>query len=54
MQCEVNTYAPEGKPMHQIVDDLADDNEHFAEIILEGWQQMTSNGYSPQQLLDGP
>ena len=54
MDCPVNDYAPEGKAMHEIVDELASDNEIFAEKFLEGWQQMTSNGYSEGDLIDGP
>ena len=54
MGCPVNDYAPEGKAMHAIVDELASDNEIFAEKFLEGWQQMTSNGYSEGDLVDGP
>ena len=54
MQCDVNTYAPDGKPMHEIVDELASDNELWAEKFLEGWQQMTSNGYASNELVDGP
>ena len=52
MQCDVNTYAPEGRPMHEIVEELASDNELFAEKFLASWQQMTSNGNS--DLEDGP
>ena len=54
MQCGVNDYSPEGKPMYQIVDELAADNEHWAEMFLEGWHQMGSNGYVEGQLVDGP
>ena len=54
MDCKVNTYAPEDKPMHEIVDDLASDNEYFVEVFLAGWQQMTSNGYNSGELVDGP
>ena len=54
MNCEVNTYAPEGKPMHEIVDQFASDNEVWSEKFLEGWQQMTSNGYAAEELVDGP
>ena len=31
--------------MHELIDELASDNELFAEKFLEGWQMMTSNGY---------
>lgn len=54
MKCEVNTYAPEGRPMHEIVEEFASDNEVWAEKFLEGWQQMTSNGYASDELVDGP
>ena len=30
----VTRYAPEGKPMYQIVEDLAEDNEYFAEVHI--------------------
>jgi len=40
--------------MYQIVEELAEDNEYFAEIFLEAWQQFTSNGYTADDLVDGP
>jgi hypothetical protein len=52
MQCSLNTYSPEGMPMHEIVDKLASDNEYWAEQFLEAWQIMTSNGNTG--LTDGP
>ena len=54
MECGVNNYAPEGRALHEIVDNLASDNEHFAEKFFEGWDLMTSNGYSEDELVDGP
>jgi len=54
MNCGVNDYAPEGRELHEIIDDLALDNEHFAEKFFEGWDIMTSNGYSEDELVDGP
>ena len=30
----LNRYAPEGKPMYQIVEELAEDNEYFIEVHL--------------------
>ena len=52
MQCGLNTYSPEGTPMHEIVDKFASDNEYWAEKFLEAWIIMTTNGYS--DLTDGP
>ena len=54
MKCGVNNYAPEGRALHEIVDDLASDNKRFAEKFFEGWDLMTSNGYSEEELVDGP
>ena len=53
-KCKPNPYDMDGtiKPLHEIVDELASDNEVFAEKFLEGWQQMTSNGN--EDLRDGP
>ena len=34
MQCGLNDYAPEGKPVHEIIEELASDNEHFAKVFL--------------------
>ena len=46
MKCGLNEYTPIDRPMHEIVDELASDNEVFAEKFLEGWQMMTNNGYN--------
>ena len=54
MMCDVNTYAPEGKPMHAIVDVFASDNELWAEKFMKSWQQITNNGYAADKLEDGP
>jgi len=58
MNCSRNQYAPEGKPMYQIVEELAEDNEYFIETFLEAWQQFTSNGYNgfngAEELAEGP
>ena len=54
MKCNLNDYAPEGTPMHQIIDDLASDNEYFAEKFLESYGMMISNGYTKSELTDGP
>ena len=36
--------ASDGKPMHEIIDDLASGNEYFAEKFLETFGMMISNG----------
>ena len=67
MKCGLNTYqpnypepfthsdfAPDNRPMHEIIDELASNNEIFAEKFLEGWQMMMNNGYEEGELEDGP
>ena len=54
MNCPPNDHAPKGKPLYKIIDELAADNEVWAEHFLDGWQQMTSNGYKEGDLRDGP
>ena len=46
MKCGLNEYTPIDRPIHEIIDELASDNEVFAEKFLEGWQMMTNNGYN--------
>ena len=45
MKCGLNMHKPVDRPMHEVIDDLATDNELFAEKFLEAWQIMTNNGY---------
>jgi len=52
MKCGMNDYAPEGKAMHQIIEDFASDNELFAEKFIEAFGMMASNGYT--ELNDAP
>lgn len=54
MNCSKNQYAPEGTPLHQVVDELAADNEYWAEMFLEGWHGMVTNQYTEGELRDGP
>ena len=67
-----NDYVPnfgEGKPIHQVVDELASDNEYWAEMFMQvmmmmmmmttmmfmqGWQDMVTNSYTDGELDDGP
>ena len=51
-ECPLNDYAPTGRALHQIVEDLADDHDYFGRMFLEGFERMTSNGYGDQDLQD--
>ena len=52
MVCGKNEYIPEGedKPVYEVVDELAKDNELFAEHFLDGWHIMTTHGYAEAEL----
>ena len=52
MNCAKNQYAPEGTPIHEIVDVYAKDHDIWAKDFLDAWQRMQANGY--ENLKDGP
>ena len=43
--CPLNDYAPEGKALHEIVEEMADDHDIFARNFLAGYERMIENGY---------
>ena len=51
-ECPLNEYAPDGTPLHKIVEDLADDHDYFGRMFLEGFERMTTNGYDENDLND--
>ena len=54
-RCPLNDYAPEGKPLYQIVEDTADDHDVFGQNLLAAFERMIQNGYDPiLDLQDAP
>ena len=51
-ECPLNDYAPDGTPLHKIVEDLADDHDYFGQMFLEGFEKMITNGYDENDLHD--
>ena len=43
--CEKEEYAPEGEPLYQIVDDLAESNENMMKDFAPALEKMILNGY---------
>ena len=43
-------YAPEGVPLNEIVDHMADDQQLFMEVYLDAHEKMINNGYSDDEL----
>ena len=54
LQCGRTTYSPEGETTSDIVEAFADDHDVWAETFLESWDKMVTNGYTSQDLTDGP
>ena len=53
--CPLNDYAPEGKALHKIIEEMADDHDIFAIKLLDAYEKMIQNGYdSKQELHDAP
>ena len=55
MDCGKNRHRPDGKdgkPSFKIVEELADDNEAWAEAFISGWETFSANGYD--NLKPGP
>ena len=54
IDCPKNMYAPEGKPISQIVEEFAVDHDGWAKTFLNAWHKMQANGYGEDKLNDGP
>ena len=54
--CPLNDYAPEGKALHKIVEEMADDHDIFSKKLLDAYEKMIQNGYdySTHELRDAP
>lgn len=54
--CQKNTRQfPEGStPLHEIIDDYADNQQHFIRDFVPAMEKMLANGYAPGDLQDGP
>jgi len=54
VDCEKNSYAPEGEPLHQIVEEFADNQEAWFKDFLTAFDKMSNNGYADGELVEGP
>ena len=44
-ECENENYAPEGKPLFEIVNSFANDGELWLKVYVRATQKMRQNGY---------
>jgi len=52
VNCGLNQYAPEGEPLHQIVEDYADHQDTWIQDFITAFDKMSKNGNT--DLVDGP
>lgn len=52
VNCGLNHYAPEGEPLHQIVEDFADHQDTWIQDFITAFDMMSRNGNT--DLVDGP
>ena len=48
-QCPLNDFTPEGKALHRIVEEMAEDHDMFGARLLAGFERMIENGYEDLQ-----
>jgi len=54
VDCEKQNYAPEGEPLHEIVEEFADDQGAWFKDFLTAFDKMSNNGYEDGDLTEGP
>ena len=52
--CPKEDYAPEGIPLHQLVEFMADDQQLFMEVYIAAHEKMIANGYNVADLDQAP
>ena len=52
--CPKEDYAPEGIPLHQLVESMADDQQLFMEVYIAAHEKMIANGYDETDLEQAP
>ena len=54
VDCGLETYAPEGQPLHAIVDEFADDQQSWMDEFVPALEKMLENGYQADDLVPTP
>ena len=52
--CDLERYAPEGEPLYQIVEQMADDQQLWMDEFVPSLEKMLDNGYQSQELQSYP
>ena len=53
VDCPKQDYAPEGEPLHQIIEEYADNQDLWSRDFLSALDKMSMNGNDPSQLTEG-
>ena len=54
VDCDKQSYAPEGEALSDIVEDFADNQDHWIRDFLTAFEKMSNNGYDASELTEGP
>ena len=54
VDCGLEAYAPDGEPLHQIVEEMADSNENLMKDFAPAMEKMINNGYQADSLDEVP
>ena len=52
--CPKEDYAPDGVPLFELVEEMADDQQEFMKVYIDAHEKMIANGYNDADLDDAP
>ena len=52
--CPKEDYAPEGVPLFELVEEMADDQQEFMKVYIDAHEKMIANGYNDAHLIEAP
>ena len=53
VDCPKQNYAPEGEPLHQVIEEYADNQDRWVRDFLSALDKMSMNGNDPSELTEG-
>ena len=52
--CPKEDHAPEGVPLFELVEEMADDQQEFMKVYIDAHEKMIANGYNDADLIEAP
>ena len=53
VDCPKQNYAPEGEPLHEVIEEYADNQDLWFKDFLSALDKMSMNGNDPSKLTEG-